>query len=154
MSLQFGNRQAISSADSVSEATRVAFDEARILDAQLGMLTSGPWVTDVHDKFQSVLPRRLPRILPALALFITRMQIRHVKLETSMLHGCFVRVRVLAACFAFEFSVRREVCVRRIVDLFVDTLVDMFPYWSCRIHRVLCRCKLISTRHHSGLETL
>ena len=58
------------------------------------------------------------------------------------LHTC-LKTCALNLCTCFERQV-----VDTFVDMFVDTFVDMFSYWSCRIHRVLCRCKLMSTRHH------
>ena len=54
VSLQLGNQQAMASADRVAEAARMAIFEARVFDAQVRMLASGPWVADVHDKLQSV----------------------------------------------------------------------------------------------------
>ena len=50
VTLQFGNQQAMASADRVAEATRVAVEEARMIDAQLRMLTSVPWAAGFDDK--------------------------------------------------------------------------------------------------------
>ena len=109
VSLQFGNQQAMASADHVAEATRVAIDGARALDAQLRMLTYGPRVADVHDNCQSVLlPRRLPRIHLAPALCITMMHIWHVKFETSMLNVC-----LCVSLFSPHVSRFRVVCAKR-----------------------------------------
>ena len=71
VSLQFGKRQAVVSADRAARATRVAMDEARAIDAQFATLTSGPWAADVHDIFQPGVLRCLPQISLALALCLT-----------------------------------------------------------------------------------